>query len=86
MIMAISAVVIFIMVPVENNNKHLDQTEQKVYRRRTRMILTLECMLFIFALVLNLKELAVVVAIDFFIVSVSLLAGRIKLQLQLYNK
>ena len=86
MIMAISAVVIFIMVPVENNNKHLDQTEQKVYRRRTRMILTLECMLFIFALVLNLKELAVVVAIDFFIVSVSLLAGRIKLQLQLYNR
>ena len=86
LIMAISAVVIFIMAPVENNNKHLDQTEQKVYRRRTRMILTLECMLFIFALVLNLKELVVVIAIDFFIVSVSLLAGRIKLQLQLYNR
>lgn len=81
LIVAISTVVIFTMAPVENNNKHLDQAEQKVYRKRTRMILTLECMLFIFALVLDLKELVVVITIDFFIVSVSLLAGRIKLQM-----
>lgn len=86
LIVAISAVVIFIMAPVENNSKHLDQTEQKVYRKRTRMILTLECMLFIFALVLDLKELVVAITIDFFIVSISLLAGKIKLQLQVYNR
>ena len=50
------------------------------------MILTLECMLFIFALVLDLKELVVAITIDFFIVSISLLAGKIKLQLQVYNR
>lgn len=82
LIVAISTVVIFTMAPVENNNKHLDQAEQKVYRKRTRMILMLECMLFIFALVLDLKGLVVVIAIDFFIVSISLLAGRIKLQMR----
>lgn len=65
LIMAISAAVIFIMAPVENNNKHLDQTEQKVYRKRTGIILALECMLFLFALVLGLKEMVVVIAIDF---------------------
>lgn len=81
LIVTISAAVIFIIAPVENNSKRLDQTEQKVYRKRTRIILTLECMLFIFALVLDLKELVVVITIDFFIVGVSLLAGKIKLQM-----
>lgn len=82
LIVAISAVVIFIMAPVENNSKHLDQTEQKVYRKRTRMILTLECMLFIFALVLDLRKLVIVIAIDFFIVSISLVTGSIKLRMK----
>lgn len=81
LIVVISVVVIFIMAPVENNNKHLDQTEQKVYRKRTRIVLLLECILFIFALVFNLKKLIVVLTIDFFIVSISLFSGRIKLQM-----
>lgn len=70
--------VIFLMAPVENN-KYLDQTKQKVYRKRTRIILSLERMLFMLALVLDLEELIVAITIVLFIVCTSLLTGRIKL-------
>lgn len=73
--------VIFLMAPVENNNKHLNQTEYKVYRKSTRLILLLEGTLFMLALSYEWKELVVVLTIDFFIVAVSLLAGWIKLQI-----
>lgn len=66
------------MAPVENN-KYLDQTKQKVYRKRTRIILSLEWMLFMLALVLDLEELIVAITIVLFIVCTSLLTGRIKL-------
>ncbi|MCM1091393.1 MAG: accessory gene regulator B family protein [Muribaculum sp.] len=72
--------VIFLMAPVENDSKPLDQTEYRVYRKRTRVILSVEAMLFIVAIVFAWKELVVAITIDFFIVGVSLMAGRIKLQ------
>ena len=79
----ISTGVIFLMAPVENNKKYLDQTEQKVYRKRTRIILLLEWMLFIPAVLLNLEELIIATTIAFFIVCTSLLAGRVKLQMHM---
>lgn len=72
--------IIFLMAPVENDNKHLDQAEYRVYRKRARLILILETVLFILAVVFIWKELVVAITIDFFIVGVSLLAGKIKLQ------
>lgn len=74
-------VVIFFMAPVENDNKHLDQAEFKVYRKRTRIILFLEGTLFIPALAFDWKRLFTVITIDFFIVGISLLAGKVKLQM-----
>lgn len=81
LIAAISFVTIFFMAPVGNDNKHLDQVEYKVYRRRTRMLLLLEGVLFVTAAVFGWKDLVVVVTMDFFIVGISLVAGRIKLQM-----
>ena len=52
------------MAPVGNDNKHLDQAECKVYRKRTRMLLLLEGILFL-AAVFGWKELVVVVTMDF---------------------
>lgn len=76
----VSFLIVFIMAPVGNNNKHLDPMECKIYRRRTRMILLLEMGLFMAALVFRWKMLIVVVTMVFFIVGASLVAGRIKLQ------
>lgn len=74
-------VVIFLMAPVENDNKHLDQAEFKVYRKRTRIILFLEGTLFVTALAFDWEKLVIVITIDFFIVGISLLAGKVKLQM-----
>ena len=49
--------VIILMAPVENDSKPLDQTEYRVYRKRTRVILSVEAMLFIVAIVFAWKEL-----------------------------
>jgi len=70
------------MAPVENDNKLLDQTEYRIYRKRTRLVLLLEGTLFMLALFLGWKELTVVLTIVFFIVGISLLAGKVKRQLQ----
>lgn len=74
-------VVIFLMAPVENDNKHLDQAEFKVYRKRTRIVLFLEGTLFVTALAFDWEMLVIVITIDFFIVGISLLAGKVKLQM-----
>lgn len=72
--------IIFFLAPVENANKHLEQVEYLVYRRRIRMILLLEGSLYAAAVIFNWKELVTVITIVFFIVGISLLIGRIKLR------
>lgn len=79
LITALSFTVIFLMAPVENGNKHLDQDEHRVYRKRARLILLSEGALFMAAVAFGWKKLVVVITIDFFIVGVSLVAGRVKL-------
>lgn len=70
--------IIFFLAPVENDNKHLEQVEYLVYRRRTRMILLLECTLFAIGLAFNWREVVVAVTIAFCIVGVSLAVGKVK--------
>ncbi len=53
----------------------------RVYRKRTRIILLLEGTLFIVALAFKWKELVAVITIVFFVVGVSLLTGKVKLQM-----
>lgn len=79
LITALFFTVIFLMAPVENGNKHLDQDEHRIYRKRARLILLSEGVLFLVAVVFGWKELVAVITIDFFIVGVSLVTGRVKL-------
>ena len=74
----LSFLVIFLMAPVENDNKLLDQAEYRVYRKRTRVILFVEGILFILAVSFGWKELIVVLTIVFFVVGTSLIAGKMK--------
>ncbi|MCM1186994.1 MAG: accessory gene regulator B family protein [Lachnoclostridium sp.] len=78
---AVAFVIIFFMAPVENHNKCLDLTEYRVYKKRTRLLLLLEGTLFVAAVFFRLRELITVITIDFFIVGISLVAGKFNLQM-----
>lgn len=82
LIAAIFGGIIFLTAPVGNRNKLLDDVEQKVYRKRTRIILLLESTLLILAFVFGWKELYIVITMCFAIVGTTLLAGKIKLRLK----
>ncbi len=70
--------VIFLLAPVGNQNKLLDDMEKKVYRKRTRIILLLESTLLILAFVFGWKELYIVITMCLTIVGTTLLAGKVK--------
>lgn len=70
--------VIFCMAPVDTPNKLLDVLEQGMYRKRARVVLVTEGIVFIAACVLRYERLYVAVTMSYFIVAVSLLAGKVK--------
>lgn len=78
LVTSISAVIIYFSAPVGNPKKPLDLLEQKIYGTKARKVLLLEGILFSFALYFNWQRLATIIAICFFMVGISLLAGKIK--------
>lgn len=79
LIAIICVVVIWIMAPVENGNKRLDNEECRVYRKRTRTILLLETLLFVLSLMFGWEGLMIVITMGFSIVCVVLLTGKVKM-------
>ena len=79
LITVISAVVIWIMAPVENGNKRLDSVEYRAYRQRTRKILLLEVLLFVLSLTFGWEDLVIVITMVFSIVCVVLVTGKVKM-------
>lgn len=78
-ITTISAVVIWETAPVENVNKQLDSIECGVYRKRTRVVLLLETLLFVLSVIFDWNELMIVIAMTFSIMCVVLLTGKGKM-------
>lgn len=74
---AVSGSYIFVNAPVDHENKVLDMTERRVYRKRTRIILILESVLFVMAWVFGLGNLMAVIAMCFGITAISLVAGNV---------
>lgn len=71
--------IIFIMVPVENCNKLLEQDELGIFKKRSRIVLVSEGILFLFAIMLSWMELVEAITIVFFIVGISLVMERAKM-------
>ena len=76
LVTAFFCAIIFLLAPVENENKRLEQVEYRVYRKRARMVLLLESTLFVIALAFRWEELIAVITIGFFIVGMSLMIGK----------
>ncbi len=72
----ISGIYIFLNAPIGNASKVLDVVEQKVYRKRTRIILILESALFAMAWVFECEVLLAVIAMCFGIVGMLLVMGK----------
>lgn len=75
-IVIISGVYIYMNVPIDNDNKVLDATERKVYRKCARIVLGVESILFAVVCIAGWKDLAAVVAMCFGIVGMSLVVGK----------
>lgn len=71
--------IIWMLAPMDNPSKELDEVEYKIYRLRSRSILISETIVFMLALCFKWKMLVRSIAMTFFIVSLSLLMGVIKL-------
>lgn len=75
----IAGFAIWVLAPVDNLSKKLDAVEHKVYRRRTRIALGVEGVIFVLALYSKWEMITKSVCMTFFIVSISLLMGTVKL-------
>ena len=72
----ISGSYIFMNAPVDHENKVLDVTERRVYRKRARIVLILEGILFVIAWMFGLGNLMAIIVMCFSIVGVSLVMGK----------
>jgi putative AIP processing-secretion protein len=77
-ILAISSVIILILAPVETENNPLDESEKRVYRKRTIIILGIEIVAFIISLVLNKSLIAEIIALGLFTECLMLIMGYAK--------
>lgn len=71
-LVTISGSYIFMKAPVDHENKVLDAIERRVYRKRTRIVLALEGVLFVMACWFGLENLMAVITMCFGIVGMSL--------------
>lgn len=74
-----STLVILIHAPVETENNPLDEAEQKVYRRRTIIVLIIELMVCLFCFCFSKDSIVQVIALALLTESVMLVAGKVSL-------
>jgi len=58
-----SSVIIFIKAPIESNNKPLNKKERNAFRKKTRVLLTIQLMLLFLFLVVNI-EVAICISLS----------------------
>lgn len=80
-IMVIGSGCIFYLVPVETHNKQLDEEEVRVYRKRTRIILGIQLILYFLSLILGGEQFCRIVAVNVVVASFSLVLGKISLNM-----
>lgn len=77
-VLAAAAAVVLILSPVEDRNKPLDETEHKVYKRRTILIMAAELVIALLLKLAILDALFVAIAYSFIALGLMLITGKIK--------
>lgn len=78
----IASVIIFLLAPIEDSNKPLDQVETSVYKKRLRILLAVEISVTILLLLLGLKQIPICISVSILILSMMLVMGAIKNKLK----
>ncbi|GLB32071.1 accessory gene regulator [Lacrimispora amygdalina] len=78
LVLLFSGAVIFILAPVEDENKPLDETEQMVYRHRSRIVLSVLSALTLLFLVTGLVPIANNITLSLLVSAIMLILGIIK--------
>lgn len=76
--LTVSSAVIFILAPVETENNPLDEVERQVFKRRTRIILYIEIMIFAVLIVLGKAQIAGTIALGLLTECLMLIMGYLK--------
>lgn len=74
-LIGVGGILIWCLAPVEDANKPLDEIENRVYRKRARIILIIETGIVLLAVLLNFKEIASVISIAILVLSIMLVLG-----------
>lgn len=74
----ISCMIILFLAPVEDYNKPLDSIEQKVYKKRTMIIIAIESLLFLIGILFNRTGLAICFVWVYITMAVILCIGKYK--------
>ena len=77
-LMLVGGIVIFLLAPVEDKNKPLDDEEQRVYCIRTRVILVLEGSVLLVSILLQFKPFHSAISLAIFCLGVLVLVGKVK--------
>jgi len=77
-IMALSGIIIFVLAPVEDENKPFDATEIIVYRKRSRISLCILTAMSVIFLLADNTPIASCIIVSVMVVSVMLVLGKIK--------
>lgn len=77
-ILAVATLIVFVLSPVEDRNKPLDEIEYKVFKKRTMLITAAELTVALLLKLLTLDNLFVAVIYSFFVLSLMLVSGKVK--------
>lgn len=75
---AIASVVIWFLAPVEDENKPLDEDEIKIYRQKLKNVLCIEWIIIIVVMALNVKVVAIGLAVSELSASILTIVGKYK--------
>ncbi len=74
-LLVISSVVIWIFAPVETENNPLDEVEQHIYRKRTRIILIIEIVIILLCLIFSKNQTAATIVLGLFTEGLMVMVG-----------
>ena len=77
-VFALSAIVVFVLSPVEDKNKPLDQIEHRVYKKRAIIIAAAELVICFSLWMMKLHSLFAAVVYSFAVLGFMLVAGKVK--------
>lgn len=73
----VAGIIIFLLAPVADSNKPLDQNEVVVYKKRSRLILVLEVGILMLLLLIGIKNIPSVISVSLLALSVMLIMGKL---------